>query len=108
MVTERTLSRLIVASIVAAIICYIAIRTEFLGSVIPTSYLQKLFMTAFAATPFLLMLKVISRLFLSGFKGQSLLFIEHMFTIYYVFLTKEARAEWRSYIEEQKNKGQSK
>jgi hypothetical protein len=87
-----------------AIIGYIAIQTEFLGGVIPTRYLQIVFMAAFGAAPILLMLKAISRLFLTGFKGQSLPFIEQMFSIYYVFLTIEARAEWRSYIEEQKNK----
>lgn len=102
--TEQTLSRLIVASIVTAIIGYIAIQTEFLDAVIPTRYLQAVFMAAFGAAPVLLMLKAISRLFLSGFKGQSLSFIEQMFSIYYLFLTIEVRAEWRSYIEEQKSK----
>jgi hypothetical protein len=46
-----------------------------------------IFMAAFGTAPVLLMLKAISRLFLSGFKGQSLSFIERMFSIYYVFLT---------------------
>lgn len=87
-----------------AIIGYIAIRTEILNGVIPKIYLQTILMAAFGAAPVLLMLKVISRLFLSGFKGQSLSFIEQMFSIYYIFLTIEARAEWRSYIEELKNK----
>lgn len=62
------------------------------------------FMAAYVAVPVLLMLKVISRFFLQGFKGQRLSFIQNMFMLYYIFLTKEARDEWRSYIEEQKNK----
>ena len=37
-------------------------------------------------------------------KGQRLSFIENMYLLYYIFLTKEAREEWRSYTEEQKKK----
>ncbi|MBS1140918.1 MAG: hypothetical protein H6R13_2371 [Proteobacteria bacterium] len=67
-------------------------------------HMKIVFMAAYGAVPVLLMLKVISRLFLQGFKGQRLSFIENMFMLNYIFLTKEAREEWRSYIEEQKNK----
>ena len=67
-------------------------------------YMKILFMIAFGVLPMLVILKVISRLFLDGFKGQRLSFIENMFMLYYIFLTKEAREEWRSYIEEQKKK----
>ena len=67
-------------------------------------YMKILFMIAFGVLPMLVILKVISRLFLDGFKGQRLSFIEYMFMLYYIFLTKEAREEWRSYIEEQKKK----
>lgn len=70
----------------------------------PMRYVKILFMTAFGVLPVLLMLKVISRFFLQGFKGQRLSFIENMFMLYYIVLTKEARDEWQSYIEEQKNK----
>ena len=66
------------------------------------TYLQTLLMVAFCMAPLLIMIKIISRLFLSGFKGKSVSFIETAFFFYYIFLTVEARAEWRCYIEEQK------
>lgn len=102
--TERTLSNLIRASLLLAVIGFIFIQTAWLDSVVPTRYMKIVFMAAFGAAPVLLMLKVISRFFLLGFKGQRLSFIQNMFMLYYIFLTKEAREEWRSYIEEQKNK----
>ncbi|MCM2289386.1 MAG: hypothetical protein NDI67_10185 [Sulfuritalea sp.] len=102
--TERTLSNLIRASLLMAVIGFISIQTAWLDSVVPTRFMKIVFMAAYGAVPVLLMLKVISRFFLQGFKGQRLSFIQNMFMLYYIFLTKEARDEWRSYIEEQKNK----
>jgi len=103
-VTEQTVSRLIVASIVTVIACAIAIQAEFLGDAIPKTYLQTLLMVAFCMAPLLIMIKIVSRLFLSGLKGKSVSFIETAFSFYYIFLTVEARAEWSCYIEEQKRK----
>ena len=100
--TEQTVSRLIVASIVTVIACAIAIQTRILGEAIPKTYLQTLLMFPFCMAPLLIMIKIISRIFLSGFKGKSVSFIETAFFFYYIFLTVEARAEWRCYIEEQK------
>ncbi|MBS1190815.1 MAG: hypothetical protein H6R10_2607 [Rhodocyclaceae bacterium] len=102
--TERTLNNLIRASLLVAVISFVSIQTAWLDGVVQMRYMKILFMAALVAVPMLLMLKVISRIFLEGFKGQRLSFIENMFMLYYIFLTKEAREEWRSYIEEQKKK----
>lgn len=102
--TERTLSNLICASLLIALVGFVCIQAGWLDTVIPMQHMNIVFMVAYGAVPVLLMLKVISRFFLQGFKGQRLSFIENMFMLYYVFLTKEAREEWRSYIEEQKDK----
>lgn len=102
--TERTLSRLILASFVTAIIAYSVMRLEILDGILPPGFIQVVFMTAFGAAPCLIILKAISRLFLLGLKDQPLSFLEPMFRIYYVFLAKEARAEWRAHIDERKNR----
>jgi len=102
--TERTLNNLIRVSLVIALIGFTSIQTGWIDGFIPMRYMKILFMVAFGAVPTLLILKVISRFFLLGFKGQQLSFIENMFMLYYIFLTKEAREEWRTYIEEQKKK----
>lgn len=52
----------------------------------------------FGLAPLLLMMKIISRLFLSGVKGQPLPLVEQMLIFLYLFLTVEARQEWRDYI----------
>ncbi len=102
--TERTLNNLIRVTLLIAVIGFLFIQTTWLDAVVPMRYMKILFMIAFGVLPMLVILKVISRLFLDGFKGQRLSFIENMFMLYYIFLTKEAREEWRSYIEEQKKK----
>ncbi len=102
--TERTLNNLIRVTLLIAVIGLFSIQTAWLDTVVPMRYMKILFMAAFGALPLLLILKMISRLFLDGFKGQRLSFIENTFMLYYIFLTKEAREEWRSYIEEQKKK----
>lgn len=102
--TEPTLNNLIRVTLLIAVIGFLSIQTGWLDAVVPMRYMKISFMVAFGALPLLLILKVISRLFLDGFKGQRLSFIENMFMLYYIFLTKEAREEWRSHIEEQKKK----
>ena len=102
--TERTLNNLIRVTLLIAVIGFLFIQTTWLDAVVQMRYMKILFMIAFGVLPMLVILKVISRLFLDGFKGQRLSFIENMFMLYYIFLTKEAREEWRSYIEEQKKK----
>lgn len=105
--TERTLNDLIRATLLMLLIGFICIQTAWLDGVVPMRYMKVLFMVAFGAMPVLLILKVISGFFLQGFKGQRLSFIENMFMLFYIFLTKEAREEWRSYIEGQKKKESS-
>lgn len=102
--TERTLNNLTRVTLLIAVMGFLSIQTAWFDAVIPMRYMKILFMVAFGALPLLLILKVVSRLFLEGFKGQRLSFIENMFTLYYMFLTKEAREQWRSHIEEQKRK----
>jgi len=102
--TERTLDNLIRVTLLTAVIGFLSMQTAWLNAVVPMRYMKILFMVAFGALPLLLILKLVSRLFLEGFKGQRLSFIENMYLLYYIFLTKEAREEWRSYIEEQKKK----
>ena len=70
-------------------------------------YIRYGYAVAFSAAPILLMMKVVSRIFLMGLKGQSLASIEQWFMIFYALLTTEAREEWRSYINDQKNRGDS-
>ncbi|HEX5801929.1 MAG TPA: hypothetical protein VFY24_02810, partial [Azospira sp.] len=64
--TERTLSNLIRASLLLAVIGFVSIQTTWLDGVVPTRYMEIVFMAAFGAVPVLLMLKVISRFFLLG------------------------------------------
>ncbi|KAB2920674.1 MAG: hypothetical protein F9K30_15985 [Dechloromonas sp.] len=96
------MNRLILAAFALALTGFISIRTAWLDDLVSMHHMNILFMAGFAAFPVLLMLKVISRFFLLGFKGQRLSFIENMFMLYRIFLTKEAREEWRSYMEELK------
>ena len=70
-------------------------------------YVRYGYAVAFGAVPILLIMKMVSRIFLMELKGQPLSSIEQMFMIFYALLTKEAREEWRSYINDQKNKGVS-
>jgi hypothetical protein len=102
--TERTLNNLIRASLLIALIGFISIQTAWLDGVVPMRYIKILFMAAFGAVPALFILKLISRVFLLGLKDQRLSFIQNLFMLYYIFLTKEAREEWRSHIEERKKK----
>ena len=69
-----------------------------LSGVVPDLFLGWVTMIAFGLGPLLVMMKVISGIFLSGFKGQSITLIEQMYIVCYLFLTAEAREEWRCYI----------
>lgn len=104
MMTERTLSRLILAAFAAFAVFVLSLsasRTAVLAGFVPDIYLNWAIAIAFALAPLLLMVKIISRLFLSGVKGQPLPFVEQMFIVCYLFLTSEARNEWRDYIKSQ-------
>lgn len=102
--SEKSLNFLIKLFLAIAVVSFFIITGDYMQDESAMEYMKYIFMVSFAVTPLLLMLKIISRLFLSGFKGRPVSFIESMFTIYYFLLTKEARKEWADYIEEQKRK----
>jgi hypothetical protein len=106
MMTERTLSRLLLASTLIVIVGFVVMEFVFPDVAMP-GYIKYGYAVVFGAAPILLMMKIISRIFLIGLQGQPLSSIEQMFIILYVLLTKEAREEWRSYINNQKDKGHS-
>lgn len=102
--SEKTLNFLIKSFLMIAVGGFFVISGSQIANTAAMKYVKYIFMVAFGITPVLLIIKMISRLFLSGFKGRPISFIENMFTIYYLVLTKEARKEWADYIEEQKQK----
>lgn len=104
--TERTLSALLRVTTLIVIIGFSLMQIVFPEVAMP-GYIRYGYALAFGAAPILLMMKVVSRIFLIGLKGQPLSFIEQTFIFLYVLLTKEAREEWRSYINDQRNKGAS-
>jgi len=106
---ERTLSILILFfAVIFLISCPLGYGNFGLGSE------QKLVaryvcMISVSATTFLLMQKIISSFFLPGrdgmslFHGMRLSAIEVLFVFYCIFLTREAREEWRAYINKKKS-----
>lgn len=99
---EKTLSRLIVLAILLGVVSYILGHSELLSDTDLKIQFRYVFMWAFGVTPLLIMVKIVSRLSLEVLKGTRLSTLEGMFMVYYLFLSKEAREAWRSYIEEQK------
>lgn len=102
--SERSLNLLIKFSMLITIGSFFSFTLGFINDATAIKYIKYVFMVGFCVTPLLLILKIISRLFLSGVKGQSVLFIESIYSAYYFLLTKEARKEWADYISEQKEK----
>jgi len=102
--TERTLSILLRTSTLIAIIGFILMHIVFPDAVLPR-YIVYAYAGVFGAVPILFIMTLVSRIFLLGLKEQPLSSIEQMYMIFYVFLTKEAREEWRNHIKERKNKG---
>jgi len=101
--TERTLSGLLRASIFIVIVGFVLMQLVFSGVVMP-KYIRYAYAFVFGITPILLMMKVFSRMSLPALKDQPLSSLEQMFMVFYAFLTKEAREDWRSHIKQQKNK----
>lgn len=62
------------------------------------------YMFFFGAAAVLFLMKLISKIVPLGFQRETVSLNETMFGICYVFLTKEAREEWRGYIREQKKR----
>lgn len=60
------------------------------------------YMANFFAVWFFVAVKVMSKIAPLNFKWESLSRNEDMFFFFYVFLTKEAKEEWRSYIKQKK------
>ena len=65
------------------------------------------FTVAFGLLPILTIMKIVSAVFLSGLKGQSVSHLEQVHMFYSLVLTKEAKKEWADYIEKEKKKASS-
>jgi hypothetical protein len=99
--TERTTSILLISTVLIAILgVFLLPLGQGLGVIsrfISTAYILDIF-----AVWFFLAVKITSKLAPLNFKWESLSRNENMFCFFYVFLTKEAREEWRGYISEKK------
>lgn len=99
--TERTTSILLISTVLIAILgVFLLPLGQGLGVIsrfFSTAYILDIF-----AVWFFLAVKLFSKLAPLNFKWESLSRNENMFCIFYVFLTKEAREEWRGYISEKK------
>jgi len=65
-------------------------------------YVEIAYMANFLAVWFFVVMKVMSKMVPLNFKWESLSRNEDMFFFFFVFLTKEAKAEWRGYINEKR------
>lgn len=99
--TERSTSFLLILTVLIAILgVFLLPLGQGLGVIsryIGTAYILDIF-----AVWFFLAVKLFSKLAPLNFKWESLSRNENMFCLFYVFLTKEAREEWRGYISEKK------
>lgn len=102
--SEKTLNFLIKVLLLIGVGALLLLSGESILGPTVAKLSKYVFMIAFGLTPVFLLMKIISRLFLSGLKGRPVCFVENMFSVYYFVLTKEARKEWSDYIDEQKNK----
>jgi hypothetical protein len=100
--TNRTTSILLASTVLIAILgVFLLPLGQGLGVVsrfISYGYVLDIF-----AVWFFLAVKICSALAPLNFKWESLSRNENMFCFFYVFLTKEAREEWRGYIGDKKN-----
>lgn len=99
---ERTLSLLIMFSFVLGVACYVIGHGDFVADLEIKSAARYMVMLSFAVTPILMMSKIFSRLSLHIFCDMQTSTLEGIFSIYYFFLTKEAREEWRTFIDERR------
>jgi len=99
---DKTLTGLILFFALAGVIAFFVGHGD-LGVGEDEKYIARyIFMVAFGVTPILLMMKLVSRFFLKGLDWMRLSTLEGVFMIYYFFLTKEAREEWRACINRKK------
>ncbi len=101
---DKTQTFLLKATIIIGLMTYLVLYGEQIKQFIPEKILVIIFAFCIALAPILLILRIISKVFIAGFRGQPVEFIEKMYAIYYVFLTKEARIQWKEYIESEKRK----
>jgi len=102
--SEKHLNFLILFFLLTAVSGAFIIIGDFFGNALAMKYIKYIFMVAFGVAPLLLVIKAMSRLLLHGIKGRPISFVQNTFALYYLVLTKEARKEWREYIEERKTK----
>ncbi len=102
--SEKTLSSLIKLSLLLTVLSFSTFTWKPMDDIEVIEFSKYSFSFGIITTFLLTMSKVISNLSLSVFKGQNISFMESMFSVYYIALTKEARREWLDYIEEQKSK----
>lgn len=101
--TDRTLSLLLVSATLIVFLGFFLFPSGPQFAEVP-KFIRVGYVFFFGAAPLLLMMKLISKLFPSAFKQESLSLNEMMFGICYVFLSSEARSEWRGYINEKRNR----
>jgi hypothetical protein len=71
---------------------------NFVNLIVSSSWFEFLIVASFFYLFFLFMSRMVSYLALSAFKGQRIDFVEFMYRLYWIFLTEEARGEWRRFI----------
>ncbi|MCK6405245.1 MAG: hypothetical protein L6Q60_04410 [Rhodocyclaceae bacterium] len=101
--TNKTLSTLLVLTALIAFLGYFLMPAGPRFAEVP-QFVRTGYMFFFGALPVLLLMKLISKIFPQGFQHETVSLNETMFGIFFVFLTKEAREEWRGYIREQKKR----
>jgi hypothetical protein len=102
LMSENTLNRLILLSALLTIGGFFVISGNLIGNEAAMKYFRYLYVLPFSMTPLLLICKLVSRVFLEGLKGQPISSMEYYYVLFYLLLTKEARAEWVDFIEESK------
>jgi hypothetical protein len=99
--TERTASTLLISTVLIAILgAFVMPPSPIFGEF--GRYVVIAYMANFFAVWFFVAMKVMSKIAPLNFKWESLSRNEDMFFFFYVFLTKEAKEEWRGYINEKK------
>ncbi len=100
--TNRTTSILLASTVLIAILgVFLLPLGQGLGVV--SRFISYAYVLDIFAVWFFLAVKLFSALAPLNFKWESLSRNENMFCFFYVFLTKEAREEWRGYISEKRN-----
>jgi hypothetical protein len=102
--SEKTLTSLIKLAFLLTVLSFASFTWKPIDNIEIIAFSKSSFSFGIVVTFLLIMSKLLSILSLSVFKGQKLSFVESMFSVYYIILTKEARQKWLDYIEEQRRK----